>query len=42
MTPRYVRHQRTTPAIATAVAAGALLATSLTTTASAQTPARRS
>ncbi|MEU6095974.1 M4 family metallopeptidase [Streptomyces sp. NPDC047079] len=39
MTPRYARHQRTTLAIATAVAAGALLATGLTTGASAQSPA---
>ncbi|WP_330337716.1 M4 family metallopeptidase [Streptomyces sp. NBC_00557] len=35
MTPRYARHKRTTLAIATAVAAGALLATGLTTTATA-------
>ncbi|MGW1728304.1 M4 family metallopeptidase [Streptomyces sp. NPDC002306] len=40
MSPLYARHQRTTLAIATAVAAGALLATGLTTgTAAAQTPA---
>ncbi|GGJ46845.1 M4 family metallopeptidase [Streptomyces brasiliensis] len=38
MSPLYARHQRTTLAIATAVAAGALLTTGLTTTASAQTP----
>ena len=37
MTPRYARHQRTTLAIATAVAAGALLTTGLTANASAQT-----
>ncbi|MEV6028955.1 M4 family metallopeptidase [Streptomyces sp. NPDC052036] len=37
MTPRYARHQRTTLAIATAVAAGALLTTGLSTGASAQT-----
>ncbi|MEV7129308.1 M4 family metallopeptidase [Streptomyces sp. NPDC093260] len=37
MTPRYAR--RTTLAVATAVAAGALLSTGLTTTASAQVPA---
>ncbi|MET7380133.1 M4 family metallopeptidase [Streptomyces sp. NPDC005526] len=36
MTPRYARHQRTTLALATAVAAGALLSTALTTSASAQ------
>ncbi|MFK4147223.1 M4 family metallopeptidase [Streptomyces sp. NPDC004065] len=36
MTPRYARHKRTTLAIATAVAAGALLSTGLTTSASAQ------
>ncbi|MEV5438002.1 M4 family metallopeptidase [Streptomyces sp. NPDC052682] len=35
MTPRYTRHQRTTLAIATAVAAGALLTTGLTATGSA-------
>ncbi|MEV5429297.1 M4 family metallopeptidase [Streptomyces sp. NPDC052701] len=35
MTPRYARHQRTTLAIATAVAAGALLTTGLTATSSA-------
>ncbi|MGV9249496.1 M4 family metallopeptidase [Streptomyces sp. NPDC003710] len=39
MTPRYARHQRTTLAIATAVAAGALFTTGLTGGASAQTPA---
>ncbi|MHC3475669.1 M4 family metallopeptidase, partial [Streptomyces sp. 7R007] len=40
MTPLYARHKRSTLAIATAVAAGALLATGLTTgTAAAQTPA---
>ncbi|MGW1163826.1 M4 family metallopeptidase, partial [Streptomyces sp. NPDC002513] len=39
MTPRYARHQRTAVAIATAVAAGALLTTGLSTGASAQTPA---
>ncbi|WP_030179711.1 M4 family metallopeptidase [Streptomyces sp. NRRL S-813] len=39
MTPRYARHKRTTLAVATAVAAGALLSTGLTTSASAQTPA---
>ncbi|MYW43836.1 peptidase M4 family protein, partial [Streptomyces sp. SID161] len=33
------RHKRTTLAIATAVAAGALISTGLTTSASAQTPA---
>ncbi|MGW3636023.1 M4 family metallopeptidase, partial [Streptomyces sp. NPDC005122] len=37
MTPLYARHRRTTLAIATAVAAGALLTTGLTTGASAQT-----
>ncbi|MET8956532.1 M4 family metallopeptidase [Streptomyces sp. NPDC004393] len=37
MTPRYARHQRTTLVIATAVAAGALLTTGLSTGASAQT-----
>ncbi|SNX64151.1 griselysin [Streptomyces sp. TLI_55] len=43
MTPVYARHKRTTLAIATAVAAGALLATGLTTgTAAAQTPAETS
>ncbi|OIK02028.1 peptidase M4 family protein [Streptomyces sp. MUSC 14] len=36
MSPLYARHKRTTLAIATAVAAGALLSTGLTTTASAQ------
>jgi Zn-dependent metalloprotease len=35
VTPRYARHKRTTLAIATAVAAGALLSTGLTTTATA-------
>ncbi|MFB7498294.1 M4 family metallopeptidase [Streptomyces sp. NPDC056161] len=39
MSPRYARRKSTTLAIATAVAAGALLATGLTTNASAQTPA---
>ncbi|GHD94933.1 M4 family metallopeptidase [Streptomyces naganishii] len=39
MTPRYARHKRTTLAVATTVAAGALLSTGLATTASAQTPA---
>ncbi|MFF1453411.1 M4 family metallopeptidase [Streptomyces sp. NPDC058274] len=39
MTSLYARHKRTTLAIATAVAAGALLTTGLTTGASAQTPA---
>ncbi|WP_317445492.1 M4 family metallopeptidase [Streptomyces collinus] len=39
MSPLYARHKRTTLAIATAVAAGALLSTGLTTSASAQTPA---
>ncbi|MFE9837467.1 M4 family metallopeptidase [Streptomyces sp. NPDC005551] len=39
MTPLYARHKRTTLAIATAVAAGALLTTGMTTGASAQTPA---
>ncbi|MET7604121.1 M4 family metallopeptidase [Streptomyces avermitilis] len=38
MTSLYARHKRTTLAIATAVAAGALLATGVTTGASAQTP----
>ncbi|MET8026543.1 M4 family metallopeptidase [Streptomyces avermitilis] len=38
MTSVYARHKRTTLAIATAVAAGALLATGVTTGASAQTP----
>ncbi|MFE9095333.1 M4 family metallopeptidase [Streptomyces sp. NPDC007264] len=43
MTPLYARHKRTTLAIATAVAAGALLTTGLTTgVASAQTPASAS
>jgi Zn-dependent metalloprotease len=39
VTPLYARHKRTTLAIATAVAAGALLTTGLTTGASAQTEA---
>ncbi|MEU8028171.1 M4 family metallopeptidase [Streptomyces sp. NPDC049099] len=39
MSPRYARHTRTTLAIATAVAAGALVTTGLATGASAQTPA---
>ncbi|MFF1836515.1 M4 family metallopeptidase [Streptomyces sp. NPDC058231] len=39
MTPLYARHKRTTLAIATTVAAGALLATGLTTGAAAQTVA---
>jgi Zn-dependent metalloprotease len=39
VTPLYARHKRTTLAIATAVAAGALLTTGLTTGAAAQTPA---
>ncbi|WP_406332958.1 M4 family metallopeptidase [Streptomyces sp. NBC_00203] len=39
MTPLYARHKRTSLAIATAVAAGALLATGMTTGASAQTEA---
>ncbi|MBV2357670.1 M4 family metallopeptidase [Streptomyces sp. J2-1] len=39
MTPRNARSRRTTLAIATAVAAGALVATGLSTTASAQDPA---
>jgi len=40
VTPLYARHKRTTLAVATAVAAGALLTTGLTTgTAAAQTPA---
>ncbi|MGW7266439.1 M4 family metallopeptidase [Streptomyces sp. NPDC054842] len=38
MTPLYARHKRTTLAIATAVAAGALLTAGMTTGASAQTP----
>ncbi|MDF3302407.1 M4 family metallopeptidase [Streptomyces tropicalis] len=42
MTPRYARHQRTTLAVATAVAAGALLSTALTSTASAQPAPGRS
>ncbi|MFJ8795866.1 M4 family metallopeptidase [Streptomyces sp. NPDC102462] len=40
MSPLYARHKRTTLAIATAVAAGSLLATGLATSASAQTPAQ--
>ncbi|MET8806066.1 M4 family metallopeptidase [Streptomyces sp. NPDC004546] len=39
MTPLYTRHKRATLAIATAVAAGALISTGLATSASAQTPA---
>ncbi|MFF8729545.1 M4 family metallopeptidase [Streptomyces sp. NPDC015171] len=39
MSPLYTRHKRTTLAIATAVAAGALLATGVSTSATAQTPA---
>ncbi|MFE9769193.1 M4 family metallopeptidase [Streptomyces sp. NPDC005808] len=39
MTPLYARHKRTTLAIATAVAAGALLATGMTTGASAESQA---
>ncbi|MFJ2562997.1 MULTISPECIES: M4 family metallopeptidase [unclassified Streptomyces] len=39
MTPRYARHKRIVLAAATAVAAGALLSTGLTTSASAQTTA---
>ncbi|GHE11143.1 M4 family metallopeptidase [Streptomyces alanosinicus] len=39
MSPLYARHKRTTLAIATAVAAGALISTGLATSASAQTPA---
>jgi Zn-dependent metalloprotease len=39
VTPLYARHKRTTLAIATAVAAGALLTTGLSTGAAAQTPA---
>ncbi|MFD4612324.1 M4 family metallopeptidase [Streptomyces sp. NPDC058440] len=39
MTPRYARHKRIALAAATAVAAGALLSTGLTTSASAQTTA---
>ena len=43
MTPLYARHKRTTLAIATAVAAGALLTTGLTAgAASAETPAKTS
>ncbi|MFJ2260679.1 M4 family metallopeptidase [Streptomyces sp. NPDC087844] len=42
MTPLYARRNRTTLAIATAVAAGALLTTGLTTGASAQTPVEKS
>ncbi|GHH26575.1 M4 family metallopeptidase [Streptomyces rubradiris] len=38
MSPLYARHKRTTLAIATAVAAGALLSTGLTTSANAQAP----
>ncbi|MGW4568337.1 M4 family metallopeptidase, partial [Streptomyces sp. NPDC004561] len=38
MSPLYARHKRTTLAIATAVAAGALISTGLATSASAQTP----
>ncbi|MFC9925306.1 M4 family metallopeptidase [Streptomyces sp. NPDC127190] len=40
MSPLYARHKRTTLAIATAVAAGALLSTGVTTTASAQPTAK--
>ncbi|MGW2486744.1 M4 family metallopeptidase [Streptomyces sp. NPDC001606] len=40
MSPLYARHKRTTLAIATAVAAGALLSTGVTTTASAQPAAK--
>ncbi|MET8772656.1 M4 family metallopeptidase [Streptomyces sp. NPDC004658] len=40
MSPLYARHKRTTLAIATAVAAGALLATGVTTSATAQTAAK--
>ncbi|MET9453116.1 M4 family metallopeptidase [Streptomyces cinerochromogenes] len=40
MSPLYARHKRTTLAIATAVAAGALLATGVTTSASAQPTAK--
>ncbi|MCZ0986833.1 M4 family metallopeptidase [Streptomyces diastatochromogenes] len=39
MSPLYARHKRTTLAVATAVAAGALLSTGLATSANAQTPA---
>jgi Zn-dependent metalloprotease len=39
VSPLYARHKRTTLAIATAVAAGALISTGVTTSASAQTPA---
>ncbi|GAA3123050.1 M4 family metallopeptidase [Streptomyces rameus] len=39
MSPLYARHKRTTLAVATAVAAGALISTGVTTSASAQTPA---
>ncbi|MFI7686800.1 M4 family metallopeptidase [Streptomyces griseoaurantiacus] len=39
MTPLYARHKRTTLAIASAVAAGALLTTGMSTGAAAQTPA---
>ncbi|MGI5194721.1 M4 family metallopeptidase [Streptomyces sp. CA-288835] len=42
MTPLYARHKRTTLAIATAVAAGALLTAGLTTGATAQSPAEPS
>ncbi|WP_221354590.1 M4 family metallopeptidase [Streptomyces beigongshangae] len=42
MTPLYARRRRTTLAVATAVAAGALLTTGLTTGASAQSPAEQS
>ncbi|MFD5796173.1 M4 family metallopeptidase [Streptomyces diastatochromogenes] len=38
MSPLYARHKRTTLAVATAVAAGALLSTGLATSANAQTP----
>ncbi|OLZ59345.1 peptidase M4 family protein [Streptomyces sp. IMTB 2501] len=40
MTPRHPRHKRATLAVATAVAAGALISTGLATSASAQTPAK--
>ncbi|MGW4600232.1 M4 family metallopeptidase [Streptomyces sp. NPDC004457] len=40
MSPLYARHKRTTLAIATAVAAGALLATGVTTSATAQSAAK--
>ncbi|MGW3194661.1 M4 family metallopeptidase [Streptomyces sp. NPDC001118] len=39
MSPLYARHKRATLAVATAVAAGALISTSLASSASAQTPA---